>query len=474
MGDSRSIETDYLVVGAGAAAMSFVDTLVEHADVDVVMVERRHRPGGHWLDSYPFVQLHQPSSFYGVSSTPLGQGRLDTTGPEVGFSERASGSEICGYFDDVMRNRLLPSGRVRFFPMSDHLGDGRFRSRLNDEVTEATVRRAVVDATYMASRVPATDPPPFEVADGATCIPVGELTALREPPAGYDIIGGGKTALDAIGWLLDRGTPPERIRWIRPRDSWLLNRAFFQPGEQTRQTLLGVVDQLEAMVECDTVEEVYERLEEKGVMLRTDPSVQPGLMRGATISVAEIEQLQQVADVVRLGYVERVGTDEIVLTGGTIPTSVDRVHVHCAAPGLADRPPVPIFGDGSITLQAITRVSLPLSSALVGFVESTDRTTDEKNALCPPNPWPQTPFDYLRSVLLGMKTEAGWLDAPDLQAFVDESRLNLLHDLPTVDSSERRELQGRLLTALFPALEKLDVLAADATPAERARIPAPV
>src|SRR5690606_34558745 len=70
----RSIETDYLVVGAGAAAMSFVDTLIEHSDVDIVMVERRHRPGGHWLDAYPFVRLHQPSTFYGVNSTQLGQG----------------------------------------------------------------------------------------------------------------------------------------------------------------------------------------------------------------------------------------------------------------------------------------------------------------------------------------------------------------------------------------------------------------
>jgi hypothetical protein len=473
MGDTQSIETDYLVVGAGAAAMSFVDTLIEHTDADVVMVERRHRPGGHWLDSYPFVQLHQPSSFYGVSSTPLGQGRIDAAGPEAGFSERASGFEICGYFDDLMRNRLLPSGRVRFFPKSDHLGDGRFRSMLTDQVTETTVRRAVVDATYMMTRVPATDPPPFEVAEGARCIPVGELTAVQDPPAGYDIIGGGKTALDAIGWLLDCGTPPEQIRWIRPRDSWLLNRAYFQPGDQTLETLRSVVYQLEAMVECDTVDEVYDRLEQQGVMLRTDPSVRPGLMRGATISVAEVEQLQRITDVVRLGYVERIGSDEIVLTEGTIPTSADRLHVHCAAAGLADNPPVPIFGDATITLQPVTRVSLPLSAALVGFVESTDRTIDEKNALCPPNPWPQTPFDYLRSVLNGMKTEAGWLESSDLQAFVDESRLNLLHDLQTVDATQRRELQGRLLTALFPAMERFELLAAQATPAERARILAP-
>ena len=78
-----------------------------------------------------------------------------------------------------MRHRFLPSGRVRFFPMCDYLGDRRFRSRVTDQVTDVTVREPVVDATYMASRVPATDPPPFDVADGVRCVPVGELATAR-------------------------------------------------------------------------------------------------------------------------------------------------------------------------------------------------------------------------------------------------------------------------------------------------------
>jgi len=46
----RGIETDYLVVGAGAAGMASVDALIAARDADVVMVDRRHRPGGHWND----------------------------------------------------------------------------------------------------------------------------------------------------------------------------------------------------------------------------------------------------------------------------------------------------------------------------------------------------------------------------------------------------------------------------------------
>jgi hypothetical protein len=35
-----------------------------------VIVDRRHGPGGHWNDTYPFIRLHQPSAYYGVNSTP--------------------------------------------------------------------------------------------------------------------------------------------------------------------------------------------------------------------------------------------------------------------------------------------------------------------------------------------------------------------------------------------------------------------
>ncbi len=58
----REIETDYLVVGAGAAGMAFTDALIAASDADVVIVDRRHGPGGHWNDAYPFVRLHGPST----------------------------------------------------------------------------------------------------------------------------------------------------------------------------------------------------------------------------------------------------------------------------------------------------------------------------------------------------------------------------------------------------------------------------
>jgi hypothetical protein len=471
MSRSSQIESDYLVVGAGVLGMGFVDTLLQHSDADVVMVDRRHRPGGHWLDSYPFVQLHQPSMNYGVNSTPLGKDRVESEGRDAGFYERASGTEICGYYDEIMRYRFLPSGRVHFFPMCEYLGEGRFRSRLTGAETHVSTRHRVVDATYMASRVPSTDPPPFMVSEDATCVPIGALAQITGPPTGYVIIGGGKTAMDAGCWLLDRGTPPDDITWIRPRESWILNRAFFQPGGGVLPTFEGVVLGLEAVAECDSVDEVFRRLHELQVMFRIDESFQPSMIKGATMSPAELNELRRIEHVIRLGHVEAIRADTITLEQGSIPTSPGHLHVHCASAGLSDLPPKPIFADDGIVLQPVTRISLSLSAGLIGFVEASGRSTTEKNRLCQPNAWPHTPFDWTRHLLTGLRTELEWQSAPDVQAWVEDSRLNLVRGLDQQpDTAKAADLQGRFLEALLPAVAKLGPFAAQATPTERARM----
>ncbi len=174
----RSLKTDYLVVGAGAMGMAFTDALIDHADVHVTLVDRRHAAGGHWQDAYPFVQLHQASLFYGVASTVLGTGSVQEKGPETGLQERARRAEIQNYYDDILYRRFIGSGRVTFLGASDYHEDGSSHfvtSRVSGETTQVDVRRRVVDATYLSPTIPATTPPPFGVADSAHVIPVNEL-----------------------------------------------------------------------------------------------------------------------------------------------------------------------------------------------------------------------------------------------------------------------------------------------------------
>ena len=97
------IETDYPVVGTGAAGMASTDALLSHTDATVTMVDRRHAPSWHWIEVCPFVRLHQPSAFYGVSSVPLGRDTADQTGLNAGFHEAAGADELRAFYTPTAR-----------------------------------------------------------------------------------------------------------------------------------------------------------------------------------------------------------------------------------------------------------------------------------------------------------------------------------------------------------------------------------
>src|SRR5690606_36143312 len=187
------LKADYVIVGAGAVGMAMADTLVAETSASVILADRRARPGGHWNDAYPFVRLHSPSATYGVNSLPLGSGRIDEVGLNRGHHELASGAEICAYFDRVLRERLLPDGRVTWRPMHDVGADGVAVSLVNGGRRQLVARRRWVDATRADTQVPATHGPRFRVAAGVTCLTPSELVQWRRPAAGHVIIGGGKT-----------------------------------------------------------------------------------------------------------------------------------------------------------------------------------------------------------------------------------------------------------------------------------------
>ena len=134
--------------------MAFVDTLLSETDATVALVDQGDQPGGHWTSVYPFVRLHQPSAYYGVNSCALGTDRIDGTGWNAGFYELATGSEVCAYYERVMRQQLLPTGRLAYFPMATYMGNNRFQTLDGAEHT-VKVRQRLVTATYLETIVPA-------------------------------------------------------------------------------------------------------------------------------------------------------------------------------------------------------------------------------------------------------------------------------------------------------------------------------
>lgn len=441
--DRSHIESDYLVVGSGAAGMAFTDSLLHHSNATVTIVDRHHAPGGHWNDAYPFVRLHQPSAFYGVCSVPFGSDTIETSGPNAGFYDLAGVDEIRAYYERVMHHHFLPTNRVRYFPSSDWLGDGRFVSRLTGATHEVRARK-VVDTTYVKTEVPAVTPPPFEIAEGVRLVTPGDLTRLERSAERFVIVGGGKTALDAAVWLLESGVPPSSIRWIRPREGWWANRKFQQPHSLLPDFLEGTTIQMEAMAEASSIDDLFASLEAAGVFLRLDTKVAPTMLHGAIASEREVGLLRGIEDVVRLGHVRKIERDAIVLDEGRVPTDERTVHVHCSSHGLGRPPCKAIFDGERITLQPIMWGFACYQFAMLGVVEATIDGDDPKNALCPSIRYWDRNEDYARAFLAMMAVMASAPAYPALASWSKTSRLNPLggtgahKDNPRVAESRER------------------------------------
>jgi NAD(P)-binding Rossmann-like domain len=454
------VDTDYLVVGAGASGLAFADALVAEADVEVTVIDRRPGPGGHWLHAYPFVRLHTPSAYYGVNSLALGGDRIDKDGENAGYYERATGEEVSAYFAGASA-RITETGRVCLLWRHEHLGGGsngeRVRELSTGVVHDVAVRCRLVDARYLEASIPATHAAPFDVAAGARVIPVNDLPATAGSAWRYAVLGSGKTAADACIWLLDNGVEPDRIRWIRPRDAWSYDRVHFQPLEQVGAIMEGISLDAEAGAQAANLDELFERLESSGRFVRIDPSWPATMYRGTMLSTRELEALRQIADVVRLGRVRRI--DRVVLERGETESGTDVLHVDCTALGLNNAPATPIFQPERIVLQQLRYLSPCFNAALIGFVEAHRDDDTDKNRLCAPNPYPSSVEDWPRLMSCTWKSEGRWLRESDVSAWVADSRLNLLRALPA--HSTERSVQAavtRYLTHVGAAIERLKQL----------------
>jgi len=403
---SKKIKTDYLVIGSGAVGMAFVDTLLdEKPDADIVMVDRFAKPGGHWNSAYPFVTLHQPSAFYGVNSRELSQGLRDETGLNKGFGDLATGAEILAYFDSVMRQKFLTSGRVRFFPLSNYLGEGVFEHRLSAEQTTATAQK-IVDCTHLNTSVPSTHAPNFTISDDVRFMPLNDLPNITEAPKGYTIIGGGKTGIDAILWLLENNISPKSIRWIKSRDAWLINRKHTQPFPDFFEDSIGnQANMFEAIAAATSKSDMFDRLEACGYFLRLDPTVRPTMFHGATISEAELMELR------------RVKTPQTT------------------------RAYQPVF-----------------SASMIAWVEANIVGEASKNGLTGVVPLPDDLDTFIRMTAANMMNQALWGQNKPLRNWMREQRLDGFSKLVSgvkPEETMKVEILTRMKAAAMPAMMKL-------------------
>lgn len=253
------------------------------------------------------------------------------------------------------------------------------------------------------------------------------LWQTGEPrPDGFVIIGAGKTAMDVGVWLLGSGADPDSITWIVPRDSWLLDRARIQPGLEFFDTTLGAqAAQMEAFATATSVDNLFDKLETIGLMVRIDPTVKPEMMHYATISRGEIAELQRITNVIRKGHVRAVEPNALLFDSSRVEIPGDHaLFIDCTASAVEKRPAVPIFQGDRIVPQLVRAPQPAFSAALVAFVEAHYPDEATKNELCAPVPLPDGLDRFPATNITNMMNQFRWSQDKKLRNWIRSSRLD--------------------------------------------------
>lgn len=445
------LEVDYLIVGAGATGLAFLDVILSETDATVAIIDRRDSPGGHWNDAYPFVRLHQPSAFYGVASRQLGKGRISQYGYNTGLHELASKYEILHYYQELMDSDYLPSGRVQYFPMSEYQGNGLVQSLVSGQKQQIKVQRKLVNAGLSdeLTSIPLTHKRNFEVANGVECIPPNNLPDRAPLYDRFTVIGGGKTAMDAILWLLDKTVATENISWVRPNDYWLFNRDNTVPHKDFFAKTIGTMTKhLVGMAASTSVRQYCENMESSGMWHRIDQQRWPEKFHAASCSQAEVAALGKVKNVIRAGHARRINLDRIILDESEVSVAENTLFIDCTAKGVAivDTNSLQVFDGGTINLLMVRPHQAVFSAAVIGYLEACEIDESIKQDCARVTNFHDTPAQYLSVQTESFQNQLAWRKNPKVQAWVDNcplfSGFHLTKGLTPKDTVELEMLQS--------------------------------
>jgi len=420
------LHCDYLVVGAGTAGMSFVDTLItENPAATVVLIDRNSQAGGHWTQAYPFVRLHQPSCSYGVNSLPLSKTFMSKHGnvkERCDIHDCATGADILEYYQKAC-DQFVATGRVKcifdceYKKFDEKTGlhtiivnspsgtittaDNNDNSHNNndDDTIVFTVKCGKVVTVKTNVTVPSMRKPLIPVAGNVHFVPVNEVPTCAESGKfkKYIVFGNGKTGTDAIINLLDQqGIDESQITWVISRDVWYFLRDAMEDFYKMSGTFFKMANE-------KSVKDCYLTFEKDGMMGRLDPTGDttnvPNVFKGPTIDVKELNTIRKISNIVRMGRATSIESNRVLLDHGSFDFSPDdTVLIDCMVDnlyGYTFGDDFTIFEPGRINLGPLTLVfNVSFSSAHIAFLEcalgnknktktNTDNDNDEaKNNCC--------------------------------------------------------------------------------------------
>jgi thioredoxin reductase len=221
---SARLETcDVCIVGAGIAGLNalFAASQYLSRDQKVILIDRRARVGGMWVDTYSYVRLHQPHPMFtaGNIEWTLGKDR----------SYLATKDEVLDHFAhcvSVIRQRVQVDEFFGWTMESDEETDGivRVTCRSSDGQILVVEAKRLIKA-YGFGIMP-NDPLEISSARVKSVSPdycdvrTGEMRASDTP---VWVIGGGKTAMDTAHALITQ-YPGREVNLVAGRGTFFTNR----------------------------------------------------------------------------------------------------------------------------------------------------------------------------------------------------------------------------------------------------------
>ncbi|ORW55122.1 potassium transporter [Mycolicibacterium peregrinum] len=226
-------DCDVCIVGAGLCGMNalFVASTYLRPDQKIILIDRRPRVGGMWVDTYPYVRLHQPHPMFTAGNIKWTIGREPSylaTKPEV--------LDHFGYCLQQIRQRVRVEEHYGWdFQSADTSdgavqvtcrdGDGELRTIRTPRLIKAYgVRVMPNEALELSSeRVRSVSPDSCDVRSG-------EIHDTNTP---VWVIGSGKTAMDTAHALIT-SSPGREVNMVAGSGTFFASRDRFFPAGARR------------------------------------------------------------------------------------------------------------------------------------------------------------------------------------------------------------------------------------------------
>jgi Pyridine nucleotide-disulphide oxidoreductase len=231
--DAAVQTSDLCIVGAGLAGLNalFVASQYLSRDQKIILVDRRERVGGMWVDTYPYVRLHQPHPMFtaGNIKWTLGRDR----------SYLATKDEVLGHFEhclDVIKRRVHVDEFFGWEVESHDEAEGsvRIRCRSSDGRPLFIETKRLIKAYGFQTK----PNDPLEISSDRVQSVSPDYCDMRcEEMRASDtpvwIIGGGKTAMDTAHALITE-YPGREVNLVAGSGTYFLSRDKVLPAGARR------------------------------------------------------------------------------------------------------------------------------------------------------------------------------------------------------------------------------------------------